>query len=300
MILSFDIGGTTIKSALGDTPDQLKPLNRQPTPASDLEAFVGAISRDVSRAPDDTIIAMSITGVIDPETGIVTCANIPCIDGLSLASVLRQRLARPVHIVNDADCFVLAEAGFGAGRGKRVVFGAILGTGVGGGLVIDSRLHQGVGGLTGEWGHGPVAGTQVGDPPVAIPRLKCGCGQIGCLDTVGGARGLERLYQHLNGEFLDSQQIIAAWEAGDANAARAVSAQIELLAGPLALVVNVVGADVVPVGGGLSRAARLVSALDTAVRQRILRRIDQPLVVPGIAQGEPGWIGAALFATGGA
>jgi N-acetylglucosamine kinase len=297
MITCFDIGGSTIKAATATAPDALVPLGRVPTPHGDFDAFVAAIAGFVTEggAPDDAPIAISVTGVVDTRSGIVTCANIPCINGRNLSRDLTRQLGRPVLVANDADCFVLAEAMAGAGRGHRVVFGAILGTGVGGGIVVDGQIHSGAGGLAGEWGHGPVAATSAGEPPTAIPRLPCGCGQVGCVDTVGGARGLERLYRHLFAQDRTSADIIAAWRDGDADAARTVDCQIDLLAGPLALVVNIVGPDIVPVGGGLGGVAPLVAALDTAVRARILRRLDQPLVVPAQLAVEPGLVGAAIL-----
>jgi len=297
MIICFDIGGSGIKAALAQSPAELTPLGRVPTPLDDFAAFVGAIRgvADTAGAPEGTPVAISITGVVDPASNIITCANIPCIDGRTLSVDLAAELERPVFVANDADCFALAEAIEGAGRGNRVVFGAILGTGVGGGIVIDGRIVSGAGGFAGEWGHGPVAATSAGDPPVAIPRFPCGCGQAGCVDTVGAARGMERLHQHLHGIALPSTAIVEAWQAGDARAARTIEVQIDLLAGPLALVLNVVGASIVPVGGGLGKVPEFIALLDTAVRKRILRRLSTPLVVPSRLTLEPGLVGAAIL-----
>lgn len=297
MIICFDIGGSGIKAALAASPAELTPLERVPTPLDDFSAFVAAIRgvADGAGAPTGTPIGISITGVVDPATGIITCANIPCIDGRKLAAELTAELGRPVFVANDADCFALAEAVEGAGRGHRIVFGAILGTGVGGGIVIDGRIVNGAGGFAGEWGHGPVAATVAGNPPVAIPRFPCGCGQAGCVDTIGAARGMERLHKHLHGIELPSTAIVEAWRAGDARAARTIEVQVDLLAGPLALVINVVGAGIVPVGGGLGKVPEFIALLDTAVRQRILRRLGEPLVVPSRLTVEPGLVGAAIL-----
>ncbi|WP_055047473.1 ROK family protein [Devosia sp. A16] len=297
MIICFDIGGSGIKAALARSASELTPLGRVPTPLDDFAAFVAAMRGVVDRAgaPQGTPIAISITGVVDPATEVITVANIPCADGRKLGPELAMALGRPVFVANDADCFALAEAVEGAGRGHRIVFGAILGTGVGGGIVIDGRIVNGAGGFAGEWGHGPVAATSAGEPPVAIPRFACGCGQTGCVDTVGAARGTERLHKHLFGVELPSTAIVEAWLAGDARAARTIEVQIDLLAGPLALVINVVGAGIVPVGGGLGKVPEFIALLDRAVRQRILRRLDAPLVVPSRLTLEPGLVGAAIL-----
>jgi N-acetylglucosamine kinase len=297
MVVCLDIGGSAIKAARVDAAGAVVPLGTRPTPTHDFDAFAAAVAEAVAGPPGP--VAISITGVVDPLSGLIRCANIPCIDGRPLRRDLEARLGQPVAVANDADCFALAEAVAGAGRGHAIVFGAILGTGVGGGLVIDGRLVTGAGGLTGEWGHGPVAATSAGDPPADLPRWPCGCGLHGCVDTVGGARGLERLHGALHGAAADSVAILAAWKAGDAAAARTVDVWTDLVSGPLALVVNVVGASIVPVGGGLSRDPALVERLDRAVRARILRPTDRPLVVPGALPVEPGLVGAAILADGG-
>ena len=298
MITCFDIGGTTIKAAAATGPDVLVALGRLPTPRDDFEAFVSAIAGLVKKggAPAGSPIAISVTGVVDPETGLTTVANIPCIDGRNLAGDLGARLGRQVLLANDADCFALAEAFAGAGRGHRVVFGAILGTGVGGGIVADGKLFRGGGGLSGEWGHGTAVATRGGVPPFDMPHLPCGCGLRGCVDTVGGARGIEKLHRHLHGADLPSTGIIAGWEAGDHQATQTLDLYVELVSLPLALTVNIVGADIIPVGGGLGNAHGLVARLDVAVRGRILRSIERPLVVPAQLTVDAGLIGAASLA----
>ncbi|NUS70800.1 MAG: ROK family protein [Ensifer adhaerens] len=300
MIVCFDIGGSAIKGAIVHSRDRIFPLPRRATPLKNFRQFVQALEEVLDEAgghPD--CVAISITGVIDPETRRIKCANIPCIDGLELVAELEAALHLPVKIANDADCFALAEAGAGAGRGHRIVFGAILGTGVGGGLVIDGRLINADGGFAGEWGHGPAIASEAGDPPIAIPPYACGCGQKRCVDTVGGARGLERLHQTAHGKTLSSHEIIEAWKTGDAEAKRTVDLLVDLVSSPLALVINITGATIVPVGGGLSNADELLAEIDRAVRSRILRQFDRPLVVRGECRIEPGLIGAALLGLSG-
>ncbi len=273
MIVAFDIGGSRIKAARV-VGDEIIPLGAVDTPTDDMTAFAAAMARFLDGA---TAVAVSIAGVVAPETGLLKVANIPCLNGKAVEADLQAALGLPVLVLNDADCFALAEARRGAGRGHRTVFGVILGTGVGGGLVIDGRLVSGAGGFAGEWGHGPI---------VTDPALSCGCGQVGCLDTVGGAKGMERLHLALTGEALGTREIVAGRPD-------TLARWLQVVSGPLAMVLNVVGASVVPVGGGLGNDAGLVAQLDAAVRARVLRQTDAPIVVPAECGADAGLIGAA-------
>lgn len=294
MLAVFDIGGTRIRAAVSDSAGMVAGLGEAATPLHDFAAFTATLARFVPQGARG--VAISIAGCVDPDTGHIRIANIPCLDGRSLAADLSVGLGLPVWIGNDADCFALAEAGSGAGQGHRNVFGIILGTGVGGGLVIDGRIVTGAGGFAGEWGHGPVADSR----PLGrdVPRFRCGCGLVGCLDAVGSARGMEKLHLHLSGQQASSIAIVAAWQDGDSNAAETVAVWTEIMAGPLAMVLNVVGASIVPVGGGLSNAQPLIAGLDAAVRARVLRRCTDPVVVPARHRIEPGLIGASLAGWG--
>ncbi|WHA43588.1 ROK family protein [Agrobacterium larrymoorei] len=296
MIVCFDIGGTAIKGAGAWSVDDVRPVARRQTPIHDFEAFVGvlkSVTEEIGETPD--CVALSIAGIIDPDTERAVIANIPCAHGRLLKADLEAALGLPVLIANDADCCALAEYGVGAGRGHRVVFGAILGTGVGGGLVIDGKLINSEGGFAGEWGHGPVAATRAGNPPVELPRFACGCGLEGCVDAIGSARGMEKLHRHLAGTEMKAEEILDAWQAGDEAAARTIDIYVDILSGPLALVINMTGATIVPVGGGLSNSTPLLAALDQAVRNRILRKFQRPLVVKAECEIEPGLVGAAVL-----
>ena len=275
MILAFDIGGSRIKAARGGVV-----LGEVATPLQDAQAFVAALHGFLRG--DEHGVAISIAGVVDPDSGRIKVANIPCMDGRTLALELQAALGLPVVVLNDADCFALAEISAGAARGHRNVFALILGSGVGGGLVIDGRLVRGEGGYAGEWGHGPV---------IRNPVFACGCGQKGCLETVGSARGIERLHHHLTGQTIGSVEVIRRWRSGESSPA--VNLWIDLVSGQLAMVLNVVGASIVPVGGGLSNDRALIAALDRAVRARILRKVDQALVVVATTGADAGLIGAA-------
>jgi len=297
-VLVADIGGSNIRLAHHRQGEACELLTTLPTPPQDWAQFCAALDAAVRpHANVAAALSISIAGVVSPETGEVAAANLPCLRGKPLAAELQARLGMPVLVTNDADCAALAEARVGAGVGHGVVFCAVLGTGVGGGLVVDGRLVRGAGGLSGEWGHAPIvneATVETGDGRrVQLPRFRCGCGLSGCADTVGGARGLERLHAFLHGGEATSHQILAAWAAGEPRATATVATYVELVSGPLALVVNVTGASIVPVCGGLGRDTALVAALDLAVRERTLRRSDTALVVPSRLNDQAGLIGAA-------
>lgn len=273
MILCFDIGGSRIRAALSDG-DSMTPLGEVPTPAHDLNAFLAALvgfSRSNMSGPNLSGVAVSIAGAIGPVSKI---ANIPCLNGTDVRAVFAGVFACPVLVLNDADAFALAEAGHGAGRGFDRVFAIILGSGVGGGVVLNGQVIAGAG----EWGHGPI---------VQSPAWPCGCGQVGCLDTVGSARGLEKL--HGGGRARD---ILRDWEQGET--VPAVQRWLDLVSNPLAMAINLLNADIVPVGGGLANAPRLIAALDLAVRGKILRQTDAPIVVCAQTSVDAGLLGAAM------
>ena len=295
MLTCFDIGGSRIKPGAAPVPGKVEPGRAFDTPG-DFAGFVAALRAAV--VPGSRGVSIAIAGVVDPASGVLKVANIPAVNGLALGRDLTAALGLPVWITNDADCFALAEAGTGAGVGHSNVFGIILGTGVGGGLVIDGKIVRGAGGYAGEWGHGPVLNRRLDALGLDIPHFACGCGLAGCVDTVGGARGIEQLHRHLFRVGISSEHLLGDWLAGDPAAALTVQAWSELVSGPLAMVLNVVGASVVPVGGGLANVTELIDALDKAVRAKVLRHSGEALLVPARHRIEPGLIGAALAGLG--
>lgn len=296
MLACFDIGGSLIKAALASSPGSIETIGNVATPTDDFDAFSDALA-GLLHAKRNIIagIAISITGVIDPATGVMVCANIPCIHGRTMAHDLSQTLGLPVFIANDADCFALSEALEGAGRGHRNMFGIILGTGVGGGLVVDGRIVTGSGGYAGEWGHGTALQTTAGTPPVDVPHFLCGCGRKGCVDTVGGARGLERLHSFLCDDELSSFDIVTGWTEGNDRASKTMDVYLDLVSVPLAFALNTTGSTIVPVGGGLSGSTALVGALDERVRSLMLYNSPTPLLVPAQQTINPALAGAALL-----
>jgi N-acetylglucosamine kinase len=296
MIACFDIGGTAVKSGFATSGRHVQPFRREVTPKSDLRDFIACITTVLDEAPEKPeAISISLAGSVEPNTGNWKVANIPCLDGLAVEEEIGRAVHLPVTVSNDADCCALAESAFGAGRGHRIVFSIILGTGVGGGLIVNNRLINDPQASAGEWGHG--LSQTVNEGPAEyrlLPQFPCGCGLVGCLDAMCGARGVERLHRHFTGKDLSAETILQNWGLGEHGASQTIESVLGMLAGPLALVVNVTGATIVPVGGGMSNCVPLVDALDRQVRRKTLRDFDRPLVVPAECRVEPGLIGAAL------
>jgi len=293
VILCADIGGSFMDFAVTMPDGRLDGRQKVPTPTDDLSAFMDALTSLCAPYPG-VPFHIAIAGICDSETGIVRAANIPCIGATPLAAELGARSGRSVLVANDADCFALAEGLMGAGRGHNNVFGVILGTGVGGGLVVNQKLVTGLGGLAGEWGHGPFV---IAPPGAAegFPAFACGCGQTGCIDTIGGARGLERVHLWATGIQTDSRTILQAWQEGLPEVARTMEFFLHYLSAALAVTINITGSSIIPVGGGLSNVPPLIDALDQAVRARILAPCPRPLVVPALFTRDAGLIGAACL-----
>ncbi len=297
MTLCFDIGGSFIKYGRVRDDGLVPELGRVPTPVHDFNAAVAAMREAIAEMGGAGAVSCSITGIVDPANGRSVIANVPCFDGIALEDALGAALDRPVRVTNDADCFALAEARLGRGRGHRNVFAIILGTGVGGGLVLNGTLVQGKSGVSGEWGHGPIVDPTAGGLVEGIPAFPCGCGRVGCLDTVGGARGMERLHAAIHNERRTSSDIISGWRAGDARAARTVDIFIEHIARLLGVMLNTLGATIVPVGGGLAASEDLIAKLDTRVRELALARYETAVVVPATRREDGGLVGAGLVAS---
>ncbi|WP_292896986.1 ROK family protein [Nitratireductor sp.] len=291
MTCCFDIGGS--KTVVADMGENEKPVirHRQVTPADDYGAFLETVKAMAGEA--STPVGISIAAVIDPHTGLARSANIPCITGRNLAGDLGETLERPVYVMNDANAFAFAEAKAGVGVGHRHVLAAIVGTGIGGAVIIDGKVMTGATGNAGEWGHGPASAMRTG---TLLPAIECGCGQTGCVDTLGAARGIERLHEHLHGLESDSYEILAQWHGGGEQATRTVDVFLDIVGGALANMVNMIDPSIVPVSGGLAQDELLLEALDAEVRQRCLIERRDRLLVPVRGGVESALIGAAIFA----
>ena len=255
--IGIDLGGTKIELA-AFAPDGSELLRRRvPTPQGDYAATLDAIAALVAEA-DAALGAGGTVGIGTPgarslATGRIKNANSTCLNGRALVQDLEAKLGRPVRVANDANCFALSEAIDGAGAGACVVFGVILGTGVGGGLVVDGALVTGANAIAGEWGHNPLPALEPGE----LPGPACYCGRFGCVETYLSGPGLAHDFRSATGRVLSPVDIAAAAARGDAGCDAALARYELRLARALACVVNIVDPDVIVLGGGLSNIERL-------------------------------------------
>ncbi|WP_299470671.1 ROK family protein [uncultured Roseibium sp.] len=294
MTTCFDIGGTFIRHGSLAKDGLVAEEGRLKTPTDDWAAFVEAV-RSRSGALGEPV-SISLAGAFDARSGIADVANIPCLHQRHVQDELEQALERPVAIINDANAFALAEAVSGTGRGKDVVFGIILGSGVGGGLVVAGNLVTGFGGMAGEWGHGPIVDPTAGGTIEGIEHYACGCGQTGCVDATGSARGMERIHTSLHGETRSSREITQAWNGNDTKASRTIDAYSTLVSRALSVLVNTFGPDVIPVSGGLSNDEALLDLIDRKTRALVLANYSDRLIVKGAFAENGGLQGAGIHA----
>lgn len=257
MRVGIDLGGTKIEGIALDAAGREIARHRIPTPAGDydrtVDAIIALVGRLESAGGGQARVGIGIPGTISPATGLIKNANSVCLIGHALDKDLASRLERPVRLANDADCFALSEASDGAGAGARSVFGVILGTGVGGGLVYEGRLIRGPNAIAGEWGHNPLPRMT----PAEQPGPACYCGRLGCVETFLSGPGWARGFAEETGRRLAAPEIVAAARAGDAQAAAALDAYCERLARALGVVVNIFDPAAIVLGGGMSQVAEI-------------------------------------------
>ena len=255
--LGIDLGGTKIAAVVLDEGGGVAWETRVPTPRDDydgtLEAIATLVAAGEAAVGQPCSVGIGIPGAISPATGLVRNANSTWLIGHPLHQDLERRLARPIRLANDANCLAVSEATDGAGTGADVVFGVILGTGVGGGLVVRGRVMTGVNAIAGEWGHNPIPWPD--DDERAGPA--CYCGRRGCIETFLSGPGLAVDFYRRSGRSTRAEDVVARADAGEEAAVAALAAWERRLAKSLASVINVIDPDVIVVGGGLSRIKRL-------------------------------------------
>jgi fructokinase len=265
--IGIDLGGTKIEGlALGDDGGEFARL-RVPAPRGNYDETIRAIVDLVSalersafarratadKSADRVSVGVGIPGAISPATGLIKNANSTWLIGRPLERDLARAVGRPVRLANDANCFALSEATDGAAAGAAVVFGVIIGTGTGGGLVVNGRVVAGANAIAGEWGHNPLPAPDADERP----GPECYCGRFGCIETFLSGPALARDYLAHGGDDLTAIDIAARAERGEARASGCLDRYERRFARAIASVINVVDPDVVVLGGGLSNISRL-------------------------------------------
>lgn len=254
--IGIDLGGTKIEViALGEA-GQVLARHRVPTPQGDYAATLAAVVGLVERVERETgrrgTVGVGTPGALSRVSGLIKNANSTCLIGEPLKDDLQALLGREVRIANDANCFALSEAVDGAARGAQVVFGVILGTGVGAGIVVNGRALDGTNGIAGEWGHNPLP-LPTGDD---LPLPSCYCGRAGCIETYLSGPGLAMDHARCSGELARPEGIVAGAAEGDPACEASLARYEHRLARALAGVINILDPDVIVLGGGLSNIAR--------------------------------------------
>lgn len=301
MLYGLDIGGTKIELAVFNSQLEKQYSERVETPKTSYEDWLNAIVNLVKKADEKFgckgSVGLGIPGFVNQSTGIAEITNIRVADNKPILRDLSALLEREVRAENDANCFALSEAWDAENAQYLSVLGLILGTGFGGGFVINGKIHSGQTGMAGELGH-----LQLNYHALKLlgwdnaPIYQCGCGNIACLDTYLSGRGFEMLYRDLKGESLSAKDIIQRFYAGDKSAVDFVGVFIELAAISIGNIITAFDPHLIVLGGGLSNFDYLYEALPKALPAHLMRTAKVP-VIKKAKYGDSGGVrgAAALF-----
>jgi fructokinase len=279
--IGVDLGGTKIEALALDGEGRERVRRRVPTPRDDYDGTVEAIAALVEGVEEEAggrgTVGCGTPGTVSPATGRMKNCNSTWLNGRPLREDLSRRLGREVALANDADCFALSEAVDGAAADGRVVFGVIVGTGTGGGVVVDRRPLSGPNAIAGEWGHNPLPWPEDDERPGPA----CWCGKHGCIETFLSGTGFRRAHAEATGQELEPAEIARRAAAGDAACEASVVRYQERLARALASVVNLLDPDVIVLGGGMSNLTRLYREVPPLLGRWVFSdRVETPLRPP--------------------
>ncbi|WP_255720987.1 ROK family protein [Dyadobacter sp. CY261] len=294
----IDLGGTKIECAVLDPERNLEVVVRMRVPTesangydhilSQIKKLIDMVADQVGERPRK--IGFATPGVLEPDSQLMKNSNTTCLNGMPLKADLERILGVPCELANDANCFALAEALMGAGKdyhGAEVVFGVIMGTGVGGGLVVNNKIIGGHHGIGGEWGHNILE--EGGDP--------CYCGKDGCVEQVIAGPALERHYARLSGEKVSMKTVLERYHAGDDEHAKAtIERLLEYYGRAISTLINVIDPNLIVIGGGVGNIDLLYTAGYERIRKYIFNKgiVTTPIVKPKLGDSA-GVFGAALL-----
>ena len=267
--IGIDLGGTKTEIIVLDAGGHERLRRRVPTPAKDYEAILATIQRLIQTAERELgaggSVGIGAPGAVSAAFGGLKNSNTACLNGKPLKQDLERLLDREIRLANDANCFALSEAVDGAGAGAEVVFGVILGTGVGGGIVVGGKIIEGANAIAGEWGHNRLPSADAAE----LPGPPCYCGRHGCVETWLCGAGLARDHAAQGGGRMSAQAIVADALAGNPAALASLSRYQDRLARSLAQVINILDPQVVVLGGGLSNIDALYAGLAQLLRRHV-------------------------------
>lgn len=300
MHIGVDLGGTKTEVLLLDAAGHERFRKRLPTPQGQYLATLHTIRQLVDEAEQHAgqtcTVGIGTPGAISPATGLMKNANSVVLNGRPVQTDLENLLQRRVRIENDANCFALSEATDGAGAGAAVVFGVIVGTGTGAGIIVHGRVLTGANAIAGEWGHNPLPWPELGE----LPGKSCYCGKNGCIETWLSGPGFEAEYRLATGQALSAAAIVPLAMQGDTAAERLMQAYEERMAKSLAHIINILDPEVIVLGGGMSNIQRLYANVPQRWGRYVFSdEVRTRLVAPqyGDSSGVRGaaWLGVAII-----
>lgn len=290
--IGIDFGGTKIEAAALDGAGRFLSRVRAPNPG-DYDRAIADVRDLIDRAEGEAgghgTIGIGVPGSLSPRDGRMRNANATFLNGRAFREDLESALGREVRVANDANCLALSEVVDGAAAGARVAFAVIIGTGVGGGLVIDGQIVEGANGMGGEWGHVPLPWMTAAE----YPGPACWCGQHGCLDMLVSGTGLQKDHARRTGDTLDGPMIVEAARRGEAGAVASLDAYVDRLARAMAMIANIVDPDVFVMGGGMSNVDEIYAGLPRVIERHAFGGQWRAKIVPAHWGDSSGVRGAA-------
>ena len=295
MRIGIDLGGTKIEGIALQDNGNIAIRERVATPSTDYDAIVATIVALVENIEqqygDSGTVGIGIPGSLSANTGLVRNANTVCLIGHDLKTDLESGLKRPVRLANDADCFALSEASDGAGKDCHSVFGVIIGTGCGSGIVINGKLLTGANRIAGEWGHNPLPWPADDERPGSA----CYCGQHGCLETWLSGPGFALQYHLAGGDRISTEEIMQRYSDAEPLATEQFNRYIDRMARSLASIINILDPDCIVLGGGMSKIKPLYSLVPEAWDQYIFSPEPSCTLLKPPVHGDSGGVRGAAW-----
>lgn len=296
MRIGIDLGGTKIEGIILGNNGKVVEKLRLPTPANSYESTISTVCDVVNalqeKAGENLTVGIGTPGAVSHPSGLMKNSNSVRLNGKPLQHDIETQLGYTVRLENDANCFVLSEAHFGAAIHAASVFGAILGTGTGGGIVIGKQLLLGPNGIAGEWGHNSLPGSC---RDLIKADRQCYCGRMNCIETVLSGRGLSATFKECFGDEKSAAEIAQSSLQGDANAQDCIAVYCQQLARCLATVVNILDPEVIVLGGGLSNIPQLYTTVEDLMRPYVFTDDMQTSLLPPSFGDASGALGAACL-----